>query len=84
MRWVTTRTPGRHSTEVAHPQVPRGYVSSALRPKTELRLEALAAEHQACVERNDASARCAMFHALFDFGTLEQGAFSAEVAFFGQ
>ena len=73
-----------HASEAAHPSVPHGYVSAALRPKTEVKLEALAAEHEACVTRSDASARCDLFHALFDFGALEQGAFADDVAYFGQ
>lgn len=72
-----------HTNESPHPSVPLGYVSTAFRPKTEVTLEGLAAEHDACSARQDASARCAMFHALFDFGPLEQGAFSPEVPTFG-
>lgn len=73
-----------HESEVAHPSVPYGHVSAAFRPKTEVKLEALAAEHQACVTRHDASARCDLFHALFDFGALEQGAFADGVGYFVQ
>lgn len=73
-----------HASEVAHPSVLHGYVSAAFRPKTEVKLEALVAEHQACVTRHDASARCDLFHALFDFGALEQGTFDDDVGYFSQ
>lgn len=71
-----------HANETPHPTVPHGYVSPAFRPKTELTLEALTAEHEACIARDDPSARCFMFHALFDFGPVQQGAFAPEVARF--
>jgi cytochrome c553 len=61
-----------------------GSVSGALRPPPEkaVTLDALAAEHWACVESGETSERCEYYHALFDFGALRRGAFSEDVPLF--
>lgn len=70
-----------HRAESAHPTVARGYVSAAYRPNSggDVKLAALSAEHDACVASGDASSRCALFHALFDFGVVREGSFSASL-----
>ncbi len=75
-----------HRSEVADPLADGGYVSDAYRPNPgeEVKLPGLAAIHQACVDSSEASARCELFHALFDFGEVKQGAFSPDVALFVQ
>lgn len=73
-----------HRYENPHPSIAHGYVSAAYRPNpgTLLTLDALTAEHQACVDASDTSERCEMFHALFDFGQVRAGAFSKDVELF--
>lgn len=73
-----------HRGEAPHGTVPDAYVSEAYRPHddTVVGRAALAAEHQACVDADDESERCAMFHALFDFGDFTEGAFDAAVSTF--
>lgn len=68
-----------HRGESAHPTVARGYVSAAYRPNAgyDVKLAALSAEHDACVASGDASSRCALFHAIFDFGVVREGGFAA-------
>lgn len=76
-----------HAEEKAHPTIEHGYVSAAYRPvprtspasEGEIGLEVLRAQHQACARSKEVSERCDMFHALFDFGDVEQGAFGGEV-----
>lgn len=38
--------------------------------------------HDACIASSDKSPRCEMFHAVFDFGEVRQGAFASEVETF--
>jgi cytochrome c553 len=73
-----------HHNEEPHATIAHGRVSAAYRPEaeTERSLADLAAEHQACISHGEVSQRCDMFHAIFDFGPLEQGAFAAEVKTF--
>lgn len=70
-----------HRGESAHPSVARGFVSAAYRPNSggDVKLAALSAEHDACVASGDTSSRCALFHALFDFGVVREGSFSASL-----
>ena len=73
-----------HRAEAALAIGDAGYVSTAYRPNpgTEVKLPALAAEHQGCVDRREVTERCDYFHALFDFGPANQGAFATAVELF--
>lgn len=64
---------------------PGVFSSVAYRPqkREEISVGALRAQHDACVADGGVDGACAMFHALFDFGPVEQGAFSAEIRTFG-
>lgn len=75
-----------HVGEEPHPSIPDAFVSVAYQPSfdTEVYLQRIEAEHDACVDTDDPSERCAMFHALMDFGDVRQGAFADDVAVFGQ
>lgn len=57
------------------------FVSDALRPAPDkdVSINALRAEHEACVQNNDTSSRCDLYHAIFDFGEVEPGAFASDV-----
>ena len=68
-----------HRGESAHPSVARGYVSAAYRPNggADVAIATLSAEHDACTASGDTSSRCALFHAIFDFGVVTKGSFSA-------
>ncbi len=72
-----------HRNEAAHPTIDGGFVSDAYRPEgySLVPLAELSALHAACTE-DDVSERCALFHALFDFGVVRQGAFSNKVELF--
>lgn len=73
-----------HRAETVHGGGDAGYDSVAFRPNPgqEVKVTALQAEHEACVAAGDASARCDLFHALFDLGTARQGAFAQVVELF--
>lgn len=73
-----------HRNEAPHPTIDAGFVSDAFRPApaTLVPLSELAAQHVACAE--DTGERCELFHALFDFGTVEQGTFSQSLELFVQ
>jgi hypothetical protein len=75
-----------HRNEVPHPTIDGGFVSDAFRPDpgTLVLLGEVSQQHAACPEgdADDAGERCTLFHALFDFGHLHQGAFSPDVALF--
>ncbi|MFO0679698.1 MAG: hypothetical protein U0169_24435 [Polyangiaceae bacterium] len=73
-----------HRNEEPHATIPGAFVSDAFAPEpgTFVSLETLSTLHDACTSSGDASARCAMFHALFDFGAVEQGAFDRAVGTF--
>jgi hypothetical protein len=70
-----------HRDESTHPSIPKAFVSAAFRPSagTIVTVAELEAFHDTCTREEDESARCAMLHALFDFGTVTQGAFSPDV-----
>ena len=74
-----------HRREEAHPTIDGGFVSDAYRPEVYslVPLSELSALHAACTE-DDLSERCTLFHALFDFGVVRQGAFSSAVELFIQ
>jgi hypothetical protein len=57
------------------------FVSDALRPDPAslLRFSELAALHAACVRDEDPAPRCALYHALFDFGDVSAASFSPEL-----
>jgi hypothetical protein len=73
-----------HRDEEPHPSIAGAFVSDALRPMPNslVPLAVLQHEHQRCLDANDASARCVLYHALFDFGPLTQGAFPQEIGLF--
>ena len=73
-----------HREEVAHPTPSGSFVSLAFKPvpRSLVGLTELRTLHESCTREEDASERCAMFHALFDFGEVREGAFSSEVATF--
>lgn len=84
-----------HREETPHPTIPDAFVSHAYRPaprvftgdEGEVKLKVIRAQHQVCIELGaDAAAeekeRCEMYHALFDFGEVAQGAFAPEVPIF--
>jgi len=76
-----------HRNEVPHPSIDAGFVSDAFRPDpgTLVPMSEVAAQHAACGEGPvDAGSRCELFHALYDYGTVRQGAFSSDVALFVQ
>ncbi len=74
-----------HAAEEPSPLRPGAYGSAALRPHERelVPVSELRESHEACVEAEDVAGACAMFHALFDFGEVEQGAFSPELPTFG-
>lgn len=73
-----------HRQEAVSPSVPNGFESAAFRPAPSdvVRVPELAAEHDGCVDAGTVSERCDMFHALFDFGEVKQGAFANSVELF--
>ncbi len=73
-----------HRDEMRHDTLPNAFVSMAFRPEpgqvvTVAELQKL---HETCTAENDSSPRCEMFHALFDFGEVQQGAFATKVETF--
>lgn len=69
-----------HRDEAAHESIAHAYVSAAFRPvAAPVTYAELEAEHQACAKASDVAARCALFHAIFDFGSTVEGAFAREV-----
>lgn len=73
-----------HRDEAPHDTIPGAYVSVAYQPQpgSFVSVSALSAQHEACIAAGDDSGRCALFHALFDFGEVKDGAFAAEVETF--
>lgn len=73
-----------HRNEAAHDTIAGAFVSAAYKPKrgSFVPLGELEAAHRACVAAADASPRCEMFHAVFDFGAVTEGAFAPEVETF--
>ncbi len=72
-----------HRGEEPHPTIDGGFISDAFRPDPAslVPLTELRAQHAACAQ-TDESERCALFHALFDFGEVRPGAFRNEVDLF--
>jgi hypothetical protein len=73
-----------HRNEEKHPTIPHAYSSVAFRPNPgqEVPLATVVAEHQRCIDTAEMSDRCDLYHALFDFGPVRQGAFSTQLALF--
>jgi len=73
-----------HRDEERHPTVANGFISAAFRtePGQGRTLAELSEMHQECIRTNDPSARCSMFHAVFDFGEVVQGAFDSKLETF--
>lgn len=73
-----------HREESAHAGLSGAYDSLAYRPQpgTEVSARELAVQHEGCVADGDEGPRCQLFHALFDFGDVKQGAFTADVGLF--
>jgi hypothetical protein len=70
-----------HRQEERHATIPNAFVSIAFQPEpgTFVTLEELEELHTLCTRADDPGARCAMIHALFDFGEITQGSFSPVV-----
>ncbi|MEZ4257179.1 MAG: hypothetical protein R3A78_15935 [Polyangiales bacterium] len=75
-----------HGAEMPDPDIEGAFQSIAFRPVPEydVELALLEQEHDTCIETEDESERCAMFHALFDFGPVEATSFADDVRFFGR
>ncbi len=75
-----------HRDEAPWPDVAGSYASTAYRPNPgeEVALRDVTALHEQCVRTEEASARCELFHALYDFGAVQQGAFRRQVELFIQ
>lgn len=75
-----------HRGEEPHPTIAGAYVTAAFKPQkgTTVSTLELSVSHDACVEAGDETGRCALFHALFDFGTVRDGAFDKDVETFIQ
>lgn len=73
-----------HREEERHPSIPNAFVSVAFKPEpgTLVTVAELEALHDACTRDDDPSERCAMLHAVFDFGDVTPGAFAPEVETF--
>lgn len=74
-----------HRQEEPHPTLPNAFVSSAFQPAraTLVTIDELEALHTLCTDAGDPGARCAMIHAVFDFGEVTQGSFAPVVETFG-
>lgn len=75
-----------HRQEEPHPTIPDAFVSVAYKPEpgTFVTVPELEELHTLCTQADDPGPRCAMIHALFDFGEITQGSFSPVVeTFFG-
>jgi len=73
-----------HRYEERSPTVASGFVSAAFKPEpgTFVTVAELRKLHDRCTDQADTSARCEMFHAVFDFGDVSQGTFPNEVETF--
>jgi len=73
-----------HRFEERSSVVAGGFVSVAYKPEpgTFVTVAELRALHDACTDTAEASARCEMFHAVFDFGEVREGAFARDVETF--
>lgn len=65
--------------------IPKAFISTAYRPQpgTVVTVAELEELHTLCTSAEDPGARCAMIHALFDFGEITQGSFASVVETFG-
>ena len=72
-----------HRNEAPHPSIDGGFISDAYRPEPNslVPLTELSAQHAGCTD-DDLGERCSLFHALFDFGTVRQGAFASDLELF--
>lgn len=72
-----------HREEREDDKVPGSFTSLAFRPEASqlVPLRTLQAQHNAC-SHPDAGEACTLLHALFDFGTVTEGAFGDDVATF--
>jgi len=73
-----------HRNEERHPTIPNGFVSAAFQPEpgTFVTVPDLEELHRLCTQADDPGTRCAMIHALFDFGEITQGSFAPVVETF--
>lgn len=73
-----------HHAEEPHPTIANAFVSVAFKPEpgTFVTVDELEELHTLCTNANDPGERCAMIHALFDFGEITQGSFSPVVETF--
>lgn len=64
---------------------PGVFSSVAFKPqrRDDVSVSAMRARHEACVEAGEDVGACAMFHALFDFGEVQQAAFDDSLPTFG-
>ena len=75
-----------HREEEKHPTIPNAFISVAFQPEpgTFVTVTDLEELHRLCTQVDDLGPRCAMIHALFDFGEVTQGSFSPVVETFFQ
>lgn len=75
-----------HRAEQPATSTAGAYTSTAFRPAPEtlVSFSAVEHEHTACIDSGEASDRCELFHALFDFGDVTAGAFDPQVELFAQ
>lgn len=73
-----------HREEERHPTIPNAFLSIAFKPEpgTFVTLPELEEIHRLCTQAEDPGPRCAMMHALFDFGAVTEGSFSPVVQTF--
>ena len=73
-----------HREEERHPTIPNAFLSVALKPApgTFVTVTELEELHTLCTNADDPGPRCAMIHALFDFGEITGGSFSPAVETF--
>lgn len=73
-----------HRQEEPHPTIANAFISLAFKPEpgTFVTFEELTGLHDLCTSSGDPGARCAMLHALFDFGEITEGSFSPVIATF--
>lgn len=76
-----TRCATCHRQEERHPTIPDAFVSVAFQPEpgTFVTVTDLEELHTLCTRADDPGPRCAMIHALFDFGEITQGSFAPVV-----
>jgi hypothetical protein len=79
-----TRCATCHRQEEPHPTIPNAFVSVAFQPApgTFVTVTELEELHTLCTQADDPGSRCAMIHALFDFGEITQGSFAPVVETF--